>query len=47
MASRLTPTLVKPALPSKKASRYGPARYGEMPYGYRDPAAGRPGTKAF
>lgn len=47
MSTRLAPSTAKPPPRSKMATRYGPARYGTPTYGWKAPAARRPGTLAF
>ncbi|MCB1250610.1 MAG: hypothetical protein R2699_12430 [Acidimicrobiales bacterium] len=47
MIEKLVPTLAPEAKPSQKATRYGPARYGERSYGHEPIGKGRPGTGVY
>ena len=47
LSKHLIPSTAPEPPPSKRATRYGPARYGTRTYGYRPPGAGRAGTRAF
>ena len=47
LSEHLATSTAPPPPPSKRATRYGQARYGTPRYGYRPPGEGRAGTLAF
>ena len=47
MIDHLVPQIAPLAKPAQRATRYGPARYGERGYGYEPIGKGRPGTRVF